>query len=128
MAGGASTGFSLVTVGVGLVAGGSVCLVACHGIRRRINISAQRHTFPACTELVCGTLCLMIGAMALGFGRLCLRDVHLGACTNFGAAAIVAAGAGVCWSGALLTLTFGYLVNETAGAPRAWQDQQTWTQ
>ena len=74
--------------------------------------------------MICGTIFLAIGAMMLGFGRLCLRDVHLGACHHttggepivarmlfsgcvFAAIAIVCGGASLMWSGVLLILTFG---------------------
>eukprot|EP00656_Telonema_subtile_P019887 TRINITY_DN21084_c0_g1_i1.p1 TRINITY_DN21084_c0_g1~~TRINITY_DN21084_c0_g1_i1.p1 ORF type:complete len:191 (-),score=16.34 TRINITY_DN21084_c0_g1_i1:34-606(-) len=100
MGGGVDTGVALISVGAGLIAGGCICCAASHGMRRRRSLVTQAGgVAPACTEMVFGTLGLMVGATMLGFGRLCLRDVHLGACTHFTAVAIVTAGAGPLWWG-----------------------------
>jgi len=137
MGGGIDTGVALICVGMGLMGGGSICCVTSYAMRRRRSLSAQVSSVPECVEMICGTIFLAIGAMMLGFGRLCLRDVHLGACHHttgrepivarmlfsdcvFVAIAIVCGGASLMWSGALLILTFGYLINEGGGAPHSF--------
>jgi len=120
MGGGIDTGVALICVGMGLMGGGSICCVTSYAMRRRRSLSAQVSSVPECVEMICGTIFLAIGAMMLGFGRLCLRDVHLGACHHTTAIAIVCGGASLMWSGVLLILTFGYLVNEGGGAPHSW--------
>eukprot|EP00658_Telonema_sp_P-2_P026210 TRINITY_DN20575_c0_g1_i5.p1 TRINITY_DN20575_c0_g1~~TRINITY_DN20575_c0_g1_i5.p1 ORF type:complete len:304 (+),score=103.36 TRINITY_DN20575_c0_g1_i5:133-912(+) len=120
MGGGVDTAVALISVGMGIMAGGAICCAASHAMRRRSAITSQEGATPACAEMVCGTMGLMVGGSILGFGRLCLRDVHLGACTHLSALLIVCVGGCLVWCGVLLTMTFGYLVNESGGAPRAW--------
>lgn len=120
MGGGLDTGVALICVGMGLLGGGSICCASAHAIRRRQSLTAQVSSVPECVELIVGTIFLAVGAMMLGFGRLCLRDVHLGACYHTTAIAIVAAGAALLWCGSLLVLTFGYFINEGGGAPHSW--------